>query len=469
LPWPDSRRNYEGMDVLPLPPHPDLSQYEKRAKELVVAAGSADPGAVHSWATQWLEALAELLGVSITPFVRHSFDRAVSAIEDSVRKSPRPFALANAQVLIARAHGFESWAAFAAAVDPPAETDPVRREFEAAADAVVNGDLVTLESLIRRNPDLVHARSFRVHGATLLHYVAANGVEDFRQKTPPNALAVARFLLEAGAEVDGLANTYGGDKYQTTMNLLVSSTHPAEAGLQAPLVHLLLDFGAAINGLEGDGSPLVTARAFGYGESADALAGRGARIDNVITAAAVGRLDLVQSFVVDPATLRAGVPVQGPLWFTWPEGAQAQIELALVWACKFGRGPVAKHLLDQCVDPAARDNDAMTALHWAAAGRCMDLISLLIGGGAPLEVRNTWGGTVLDSTVYFAVNQPLTTSCSSHGYPAVIETLLAAGADPAAVTPFPTGDRELDGVLRRYGAGRDQPPEGARASQDSAL
>ena len=457
------------MDVLPLPPRPNLSQYEQRAKELVVAAGSADPGAVHSWAADWLEALAGLLGVSITPFVRHSFDRAVAAIEDSVRKAPRPFALADAQYLIARAHGFESWLAFAAAVEPPVETDPVRHDFEAAADAVVNGDLATLEYMLRRNPDLAHARSFRVHRATLLHYVAANGVEDFRQKTPPNALAVARCLLEAGAEVDGLANTYGGDKYQTTMNLLVSSTHPAEKGLQAPLVHLLLDFGAAINGLEDDGSPLVTALAFGYLESADALAERGARVDNVITAAAAGRLDLVRNFVVDPATLRAGVPVQGPLWFIWPEGARAQIELALVWACRFGRGPVAKHLLDLGVDPGARDRDSMTALHWAAAGRCLDLVRLLIGRGAPLEVRNTWGGTVLDSTVYFAVNQPLTTPCSSEGYPAVMEALLAAGAEPGEVTPFPTGDRELDGVLRRYGAGRGQPPEGTRASQDSAL
>jgi len=457
------------MDVLPLPPRPNLSQYEKRAKELVVAAGSADPGAVHSWATGWLETLARLLEVSITPFVRHSFDRAVSAIEDSVRKSPGPFALADAQLLIARAHGFESWPAFAAAVEPPVETDLVRREFEAAADAVVNGDLATLESLVRRNPDLVRARSFRVHGATLLHYVAANGVEDFRQKTPPNALAIARFLLEAGAEVDGLANTYGGGKYQTTMNLLVSSTHPADAGLQAPLVHLLLDYGAAINGLEDEGSPLVTALAFGYGESADVLAGRGARIDNVITAAAVDRLDLVRSFVVDPATLRAGVPRQGPLWFTWPEGARAQIELALVWACRFGREEVAQFLLDQGVDPAARDGDSMTALHWAAAGRCMDLVTLLIGRGAPLEVRNTWGGTVLDSTVYFAVNQPLSTPCSSHDYPSVIEALLAAGADAGAVTPFPTRDPKLNGVLRRHGAGPDQPPEGARASQDSAL
>ena len=456
------------MDVLPLPPRPNLSQYQKRAKELVVAVGSADPTAVHSWATEWLETLARLLDVSITPFVRHSFDRAVGVIEDRVRKSPRPFALADAQFRLARAHGFERWPAFAAAVRPPAETDPVRREFELAADAVVTGDLATLESLVRRHPDLVKARSARLHGATLLHYVAANGVEDFRQKTPPNALAVARLLLEAGADVDGLANTYGGDKYQTTLNLLVSSTHPAEAGLQAPLVHLLLDFGAAINGLDDDASPLLTALAFDYGESVDALAQRGARIDNVVTAAAVGREDLVRSFVVDRHTLRGELPRRAPSWFRWPESARAHIELALVFACGFGREPVAKFLLDQGVDPAAKDGNAMTALHWAAAGRCLTLVTLLLERGAPLEVENTWGGTVLDSTVYFALNAPRTTPCSSHGYPAVIEALLADGAEPAAVTPFPTGDGELDGVLRRHGAGRHQPPEGARASQDSA-
>ena len=452
------------MDVLPLPPNPDLSQYGKRARELVVASGSADPGAVRAWATGWLHTLVRLLGISITPFVQHSFDRAVAAIEKRVAQLGSGFTLADAQLLIARAHGFESWAAFAAAVEPPPETDPVRREFEAAADAVVHGDLATLESLVQRNPGLVRAKSFRLHGATLLHYVAANGVEDFRQKTPANALAVARFLLQAGAEVDGLANTYGGDRYQTTMNLLVSSTHPAEAGLQVPLVHLLLDFGAAVNGLDDDGSPLLTALVFDYRESAEALAQRGARIDDVVTAAAMGRLDLVRSFVGDRETLRGGVPRRGPTWLTWPEGPRAQIELALVWACKFGRGPVAKFLLDQGVDPAARDDNAMTALHWAAAGRYLDLVMLLLEKGVPLEVENTWGGTVLDSTVFFALNNPRTTPGSSQGYPAVIEALLVAGARAAAVTPFPTGNQELDGILRRYGAGPDQPPGAGRAS-----
>jgi len=39
----------------------------------------------------------------------------------------------------------------------------------------------------------------RRHHATLLHYVGANGIESFRQKTPANAVDIARLLLDAGA------------------------------------------------------------------------------------------------------------------------------------------------------------------------------------------------------------------------------------------------------------------------------
>src|SRR5689334_12527045 len=99
--------------------------------------------------------------------------------------------------------------------------------FEAAADAVIAGDLRTLEAALAAEPALVTARSARPHRATLLHYVAANGVEDERQVTPPNAVRVAEVLLAAGAEVDALAETYGGGPAQTTLNLLVSSCHPA--------------------------------------------------------------------------------------------------------------------------------------------------------------------------------------------------------------------------------------------------
>jgi hypothetical protein len=57
--------------------------------------------------------------------------------------------------------------------------------------------------------------------ANLLHYVAANGVEGGRQKTLANAVevAVAKTLLDAGAEVDALADMY--DAKCTTMSILL--------------------------------------------------------------------------------------------------------------------------------------------------------------------------------------------------------------------------------------------------------
>src|SRR5262245_45175112 len=153
------------MDVLPLPPRPSLEQYKKRTKDLVAAARSKDPAAVRAWAADWLTTIARLSGVSYSPFIQHSMDRAVGAIEQRVRakmaaadaKGER-FTLADAQFFVARAHGFDSWAEFASHLERPFGGDPEGREFEAAADAVVTGDQGTLESLVGKHPDLVRAR-----------------------------------------------------------------------------------------------------------------------------------------------------------------------------------------------------------------------------------------------------------------------------------------------------------------------
>jgi hypothetical protein len=130
-----------------------------------------------------------------------------------------------------------------------------------------------------------------------------------------------------------------------------------------------------------------------------------------------------------------------------PSDAKAHIELACVWACKFGRTAVVDFLLETGVDPAAKDTDSMTLIHWAAANGCMDLIKLLLERGVPLELENRWGGTVLNSTLHFALYQPV----PGVNYPAVVEMLLAAGADVRVVT-YPTGNKGLGEVLQRFGA-----------------
>ena len=105
-------------------------------------------------------------------------------------------------------------------------------------DAIVAGDVATLERLLRQNPDLIRARSARKHRATLLHYVGANGVESWRQKTPANAVPVTEILLKAGADVDSVADMYGGS---TTLGLVATSIHPLRAGVQDALMEMLFE------------------------------------------------------------------------------------------------------------------------------------------------------------------------------------------------------------------------------------
>jgi ankyrin repeat protein len=237
--------------------------------------------------------------------------------------------------------------------------------FESAVEAVVAGDLDTLKSLLRESPELVRARSARPHHATLLHYVAANGVEDERQRTPTNAVDVAKTLLDAGAEVDALAEAYGGRC--TTLNLLVSSCHPAKAGLQVALAETLLDAGAAVEGA------LITALSFGYFDTAQALHRRGAAIDSLPAAAGLGVL-------ADAARLL-------------PAADAESRHRAFALAAQNGQVEVVRLLLDAGEDPDRYNPEGMhshsTPLHQAALAGHEDVVRLLVERGARRDIRDT--------------------------------------------------------------------------------
>jgi ankyrin repeat protein len=296
--------------------------------------------------------------------------------------------------------------------------------FESAVDAVTSGDAATLESLLRDHPDLVRARSPREHRATLLHYVAANGVEDERQKSPGNAVQVAEILLRRGADVDALAETYGGGTSQTTLNLLVSSVHPARAGVQAALVETLVDFGAAVNGLEDDGSPLLTALAFHYAEAAETLVRRGARIDTIVTAAGLGRIDLVESFLNADGTLKPEVPLVTAAWLRRSGDARGNLQIAFVWAAMHGRLRMVELLLRKGIDPGVRDHRGWTALHWASHYGYTDVAELLVRWKAPVEAVNEFGGTPLGQTVWTSIHERFLPE-----HVKIIEMLIYAGAE----------------------------------------
>ena len=421
------------MDTLPLSARPNLADYVKRAEELVEVAGSEAANAVHDWCSQWLDEIVRLSGPDLTDFVRGSYERAIGEVEKAAREAStkegedgRGFTPHDARLLIARAHSFESWDAFATFIDRDSRETAEGAEFEVAADAVVDGNLPKLESLLCRNAALVHARSARIHRATLVYYLAANGVEDFRQRSPANAPEIARLLLDAGAEVDALCGP--GEPGDTPMLALVTSVHPHYRGVATELIEIFVKAGSQVDGVNGDGAPLRLALKFGYPESAAALVRLGAEVKTIAMAAGLGRLDLTREFVEDRGA------------------SQAELGAAFELACRFGRTDIAEYLLAKGADVDGRGAWDMTGLMWAACQGHLDTMTMILGHGPSLELRNEFGGTAMGTALHFAINSPNPGAV----YPAVIDLLLKAGLKFEGSRKG-TGVANLDDVLRRHG------------------
>ena len=300
------------------------------------------------------------------------------------------------------------------------------KEFEKAVDAVIFGDTETLELLLEREPGLIRMRSSRAHRAMLIHYVAANGVEDERQRTPVNAVDVANVLIDAGAEID--ATFLDGGSGTTPLVSLVTSFHPHKSGVAAELVSVFVNAGARVDGIKGDGEPLRLALSSEYPESVQALLECGAKIMNVEVAAGLGELELVERFV-DGGGL-----------------ARRELEEAFWSACKYGHTGVAECLIKCGVDIDARGGANNTGLMLASQRGRRDMVEMLLGYGASVELKNDFDGTALGSTMYFLANHPVPDA----DYTGVIELLLNVGSE-FNFGGKTTGDDEVDDMLRKRG------------------
>src|SRR5919197_3627551 len=355
------------QDALPLPSSPSIEHYKKLAKDLIKACRAGD-GAIGTWSDRWMASLLD--GSS----QRHR-NRAAQQVEEfamrALQRADRQCVLADAQRVLARSHGFVSWAAFIAHLEALTVSGTDAAAFEAAADAIVRGDEQQLRELLRQKPELIHARSAREHNATLLHYVSANGVEGYRQKSPSNAARITTLLLDAGAEVDAEAEVYGGGC--TALGLVATITPPRVAGVQIPVMQVLLDHGAQIEhpDLAGKGSDAVYAcLANGCPEAASFLAERGARV-GLVGAAGIGKLDVVQQLVDAAATARR--------------------EMALRYAAGYGQKEIVRFLLDRGVNVDGHHNDGQTALYYAILGDHLDVVRLLLDRGAKSDIQTPNG------------------------------------------------------------------------------
>jgi hypothetical protein len=415
------------MKLQPLSIQVGLEQYKQQADALYAAYAAGDTtaaGQMKDGHPQWWRLpVAEFRQLSVTP--------------------------ADAQVVVAWYYSFNSWdelATWVAAITLPGSSTA---RFEAAVDAIVAGDIKTLDTLLQNDPSLISARSMRSHHSMLLHYTGTNGVEGYRQRYPPNAVALLQFLLAAGAEVNAKADMYGGGS--TTLGLVATSFHPAKAGIMSTMLEILLKAGAYIDqpGAAGNGSPAINGCLHnGRPEAADFLMRHGALLD-LEGAAGTGRLDVVQTFFNEDGSLKDTTTTH-------------KMNYGFIWACEFGHVAVIDFLISKGLDVNVHV-DGMYGLHWALIGGHLDVVQLLIARGASLELRNMYGGDAIGCCTWAIANSSEVYRWPEKevDYLVIMEELLKTGTpiergmlawlEKENDIPSPAKE-QLDTLFRKYGA-----------------
>lgn len=238
-------------------------------------------------------------------------------------------------------------------------------EFRRAVELMDAGDVEGLRVHLAEHPGLARKRVVFDGGEyfgnpALLEFVAENPIRHGR--LPANIVAVARAIVEAGAEKEARDGALG---------LVASGRVPRECGVQVALIELLCGAGA-----DADGATHVAA-AHGEFAAAEALIRLGAKVDLPV-AAALGRDEEFGRLL--------------------PEASADTRHLALALAAQFGRVEMVRALLDAGEDvdrynPVGAHGHS-TPLHQAALAGHMEVVRLLVERGARLDLKDTlWGGT----------------------------------------------------------------------------
>lgn len=180
--------------------------------------------------------------------------------------------------------------------------------------AVRSGDLDALARLVADHPDLVTSRlGGPARGRTALH-VVADWPGFF-----PNGPAAARLLVDAGAVLDDRGEDGTGE---TPLHWVASSDDAAVAAV-------LLDAGADMETPDGSiGTPIENAVGYGCWNVAHLLVSRGALVDSLWVAGALGLLERLDQLLADASVATPENISQG-FWHACAAGQRRAAERLL--------------------------------------------------------------------------------------------------------------------------------------------
>ena len=188
-----------------LPPNPSLEQLKKQAKSLLKRQQVADS-----------EALSRVRE-------NHPRWRNLSQKKEKGKEkvAAPPFALADAQLVIAREYGFASWSALQSHVKTLEAASSTAEALASLRDAAGRGDLARLNALLDAHPELIDERG-------------GEGVRTpLHQAVFGNSEAAVKLLLERG--VNPNIRCEGDNAYPL---------HFAVEKHRLPIVRLLVEHGA---------------------------------------------------------------------------------------------------------------------------------------------------------------------------------------------------------------------------------
>lgn len=271
----------------------------------------------------------------------------------------------------------------------PLSPDAFDASFRDAVAAMDTGDVPELQRLLHQAPELLSARletpgpwlTEKVGRSLagffarpyLLWFVAEDPVRNDR--LPPNIVEVATVLVSmaAQARVGSLQ-----EQLDTTLRLVAWSSVAARAGVQIPLLDLLIDAGAAPD--QNAHNALVN----GHLAAAAHLIQRGGTA-TLATAVCLGDFAEASRLAVT--------------------ATPAEAQFALVLAALNGRAEGVAWLLQRGVpanDPCPDLYPHGSPLHHAVASGSLDTVRVLVEGGADLSAADTaWSGTPLGWALYY--------------------------------------------------------------------
>jgi ankyrin repeat protein len=371
-----------------LPAHPNLAQLKHQAKDLVNSIDSgaeealsrfrehhprfSDRTAVSlsdaqlviareygfaSWPklkhhVEGIEALGERVSLLRAEFAagdaatRQRLLQPAHAKERFQNYDPRAPSLseADARLLIANQEGYAFWQKYESYLylDPAVQT---------VIAAVRAGKLEALREILHADP------------------AAANPkwVPGFQ---PPKPIPNDSIPLFCVSEAIFRGTNAHGNEYEITRALIASGGNIEIAGdlvltgavsfNAVRVVEALLDHGAQVDGVDGDGVPMAYAMHFGFVKIAELLAGCGAKLD-LRFAAGLGQFDLVKSWFNPNGSLKPGAgaladpygferKARGETAFRCERTPENILSQALYFACTHNRLDVAEFLLSQGAD-----------------------------------------------------------------------------------------------------------------------